>query len=75
MASTRLAAIIQQAQELSPDEQLDLIAYLAQKAREGYQARRRCHWSEIRGLAPYPLVGEDAQEWVARTRRESDEDR
>ena len=32
-------------------------------------------WSDIRGTIPYPLCGEDAQEWVSRTRREADEHR
>ena len=32
-------------------------------------------WSEIAGTAPYPMVGEDAQAWVTRTRREGDEHR
>ena len=72
MPSTKLSHILQQAEELSPDEQLDLIAYLAQKACQGYQTRRQRRWSDIRGIAPYPLVGEDAQDWVTRTRRESD---
>ncbi|WP_196521730.1 hypothetical protein [Nostoc sp. WHI] len=27
------------------------------------------------GMASYPLLGEDAQEWVSRTRREGDEHR
>ena len=26
-------------------------------------------WEEIRGKAPYPLVGEDAQTWVSRNRK------
>jgi hypothetical protein len=32
----------------------------------------RRSWSEIRGAAPYPLTGEDAQEWVSRSRQEDD---
>jgi hypothetical protein len=36
---------------------------------------RRRSWREIRGSVPYPLCGEDAQEWVSRMRRESDEHR
>ena len=76
MASRELEAIIRQAELLSPDEQLDLIAYQAQKAREGYQASaRRRRWQEVKGIAERPLVGEDAQTWVSRTRRESDEGR
>src|SRR5262245_18402571 len=32
-------------------------------------------WMSLRGIAPDLLGGEDAQTWVSRTRRESDEDR
>ena len=39
------------------------------------QAKQRRSWSEIRGIAPNLLGGEDAQEWVSRTRREADEHR
>ncbi len=31
--------------------------------------------SEFRGIVKYPLLGEDAQQWVSRTRREGDEHR
>ena len=76
MTSANLSQIIRQIESLPLDDQLDLIAYLAKKARQQYQAsppRRR--WSEIRGLASYPLLGEDAQVWVSRTRHEGDERR
>lgn len=32
-------------------------------------------WMSLRGIAPNLLTGVDAQDWVSRTRRESDEDR
>ncbi|MEN3001543.1 MAG: hypothetical protein ABDI19_06835 [Armatimonadota bacterium] len=32
-------------------------------------------WRELAGRLPYPAIGEDAQEWVSRTRREADERR
>jgi hypothetical protein len=76
MASTDLEGIMKQAEALPPDEQLRLIAHLAEKARQAYgvaPVRRR--WSELRGAAQYPMVGEDAQDWVSRTRKESEEDR
>ena len=73
MASQELDEIIRRADMLSPEEQLHLIAHLAERAREAYQAGRpRRRWSEIYGAAAYPMVGEDAQEWVSRTRREAD---
>ncbi len=30
-------------------------------------------WREIRGSIPWPLCGEDAQVWVSRSRRDSDD--
>jgi len=36
---------------------------------------KRRFWRELRGAVAYPMFGEDAQQWVSRTRRESDEQR
>ncbi len=74
MASQTLNELIQRAETLTPEEQMYLVAHLVEKARQAYQASRpRRSWREIRGTAPYPLFGEDAQAWVSRTRREDDE--
>jgi hypothetical protein len=85
MAPLKLDKLIEQVDMLSPEDQLQLIAHLAEKIRQTYllrlqaterepvQPRRR--WREICGVAPYPLLEEDAQSWVSRTRRESDENR
>jgi hypothetical protein len=35
----------------------------------------RRQWHEIAGTAAYPLVDEDAQDWISRTRLESDKER
>ena len=35
----------------------------------------RRKWREIAGTATYPLVGEDAQDWVSQTRLEDDQER
>ena len=35
----------------------------------------RPSWGAAAGMFEYPLVGEDAQAWVTRTRREGDEQR
>ena len=32
-------------------------------------------WADLAGMLPYPALGEDAQAWVTRTRREGDEHR
>ncbi len=73
MSSTNLNQIIKQIDALSLDDQLHLIAHLAERARQQHQAappRRR--WREIRSIASQPLLGEDAQACVSRTRREGD---
>ena len=76
MASAELTEIMQRAERLDADEQLQLIAYVANLARRGADGSPvRRSWLEIAGTAPYPLLGEDAQAWVSRTRRESDERR
>ena len=76
MTSTALAEIIRRAEALSPDEQLQLIEHLATKVRLAYASPHQGRdWLEAEGIAPYPLVGEDAQAWVSRTRREGDERR
>ena len=62
------------AAQLPPAERRQLaVSILADLAAAAPPRRRR--WSEIRGTVAHPLCGEDAQDWVARTRRESDEQR
>lgn len=73
MSSIELTQLIMQIDRLPLDDQLELIAHLAERARQQYRTvppRRR--WSDIRGIAAHPLLGEDAQAWVLRARREDD---
>ena len=63
-----LQNIKQQINTLSLEEQLSLMTYLASTVRAAHRPRRK--WLEIGGIAPNLLDGEDAQEWVTRTRRE-----
>ena len=76
MTTTTLDEVLQKINALTPEEQLLLIALLAQRVRVAhYPARPRRKWRDIRGLAPYPLAEEDAQTWVSRSRREGTESR
>lgn len=69
-----LQDIIRQVNGLSPDEQLHLTAYLVERARYLIPTNKpRRKWSEVAGIAPYPLTGEDAQTWITRSRAEEDE--
>jgi hypothetical protein len=60
-----LQDLMRQVDELSTDEQLRLIEYVAGLARNG---TRRARWSDLCGIAPDLTDGEDAQEWVSRSR-------
>jgi hypothetical protein len=76
MVSMTVTEIARQAELLAPEDQLYLIARLADKAQHVYrQPPQRRKWREICGAAPYPLAGEDAQTWVSRARSENDEER
>ena len=63
---------------LAPAERLRLVEKivhgLSVEAPEG-EAGERYDWMAMEGVAPNLLAGEDAQEWVTRTRQESDEHR
>lgn len=65
--------LVKQASSLPMEEQLLLMARLADNLRQKWHpAPPLRKWREIRGSASAPLVGEDAQKWVSRTRLEGD---
>jgi hypothetical protein len=71
----QVAALVAQ---LTPSERRELVEGIVRDLvgapPEGGPPRRRL-WREIRGIVAYPLLEEDAQAWVSRTRREGDEQR
>jgi hypothetical protein len=74
--SVLLDNVLKQIEQLTTEERLELI----QKVAEGLKSKpkstsRKPKWADLRGMAPYPLMGEDAQQWVSKTRRESDDHR
>ena len=76
MSAETLGSLIEQVDALTVDEQLRLAAYLVERARGAYRSTApRRKWRDIRGLVRPPMLGEDAQKWVSRTRREADERR
>jgi hypothetical protein len=70
--SKELDELIRRAEKLSPEGRLRLLEHLDRTVSTG---KRRRRWREIRGSASHPLLGEDAQAWVSKTRREGDEHR
>lgn len=74
--SLLLQDLLRQVEQLAPEERLELIRQVAESLKKsGAIAQPKPRWSDLKGLAPYPMLGEDAQEWVSRTRREADEHR
>jgi len=72
--SESLQEVIERVDLLSDEEQMHLLAYLAERARQ-IVGRPRAKWLDLLGLAPNLLEGEDAQAWISRTRREDTEHR
>jgi hypothetical protein len=76
MSAQVLNELLERTGALTPEEQLWFIAQLAEKIRAAYLGPgTRRKWRDLRGKASYPLLGEDAQAWITRTRQESDEHR
>lgn len=68
--------VLQEAEKLPPNQCLLLIERLIHHVRTvEATAGVSPAWEDYAGSAPYPLCGEDAQEWVSQSRRESDEAR
>ena len=71
-----LERIKQQAEGLSADEQLLLAAYLVERARTSLPTALPTtdgrKWSDLRGRYAHPMLGEEAQDWVTRTRADAD---
>ena len=76
MASQVYDRLIHEAEALPEEQQLQLIASLAEHLRlTQLSGKERPRWEDLAGSAPFPLCGEDAQSWVSRTRAESDNNR
>jgi hypothetical protein len=76
MTTTEWAELLKQVDTLSADEQLRLAAILVERVRTHVRPIKPApRWLDIQGIAQPSLLGEDAQAWVSRTRRESDERR
>ncbi|NET41744.1 hypothetical protein [Okeania sp. SIO2B3] len=77
MSQELLNELISKSEELNIEEKLQLMRYLSNNLQinDDSTPKTRRKWRDIQGKATYPLVGEDAQEWVSRTRQEATENR
>lgn len=70
MYATAVETLVRQAETLLIEDQLLLMARLAETMRQRWQpTTTRRKWREIRGIVQAPMMGEDAQVWVSRTRQ------
>ena len=76
MTASIYGELWKQIEALEIDEQLRLAAHILERARQVVSQEGPQHkWADVCGLYPHPILGEDAQAWVSRTRHESDERR
>ncbi len=71
MVSSMFEHVAREADALPSDEQLRLIARLAERLATR-PAGNRPRWEDSAGSLASPMCGEDAQDWVTRNRQESD---
>lgn len=75
MLTERVKAILTQIDELTDEEQIYLRRELDIRAQSKKKNNPRYDLERFAGIAPYPLLGEDAQQWISRTRLEDTEHR
>lgn len=79
MNTPTLEDVIAQADQLPEAERMELVEYListiAPGNKETESDEKEYTWDDLRGLATYPIMGEEAQEWITRTRQEGTERR
>ncbi|BAY40375.1 hypothetical protein NIES2111_47580 [Nostoc sp. NIES-2111] len=69
--SLSLQQMLNEIDQLTPEEQLTVMGYLVERMKQYVlPVKRKRKWSELKGMVSYPLFGEDAQDWVSRTREE-----
>ncbi|BAB74099.1 hypothetical protein ACN23B_12055 [Anabaena sp. FACHB-709] len=69
--SPSLQKIFSEIEQLTPEEQLTVMGHLVERVKKHiFQAQGKRKWSDLKGMASYPLFGEDAQDWVSQHRRE-----
>ncbi|MFM7368981.1 hypothetical protein [Sphaerospermopsis sp. FACHB-1194] len=72
-------SILEKLDNLTPAQQEKVLIFIEslylQSQPNDIEQKQRRKWQEIRGKAPYPLVSEDAQNWVSRNRNEESKNR
>lgn len=75
MMKPLLKQVLQDIEQLTLEEQFEVINHTTEqlKRRTVNQNKPKRSWRELRGIAPDLLAGQDAQEWVHRSRSQWNE--
>ncbi len=76
--SPQLQQVLSDIDRLSPTERIQVMSHVIESIKEYLPTepvKSQRKWSDLRGMAVAPLMGEDAQAWVSRTRKQGDEHR
>lgn len=76
--SPLLQQVLTEIDRLSPTEQIEVLSHTIDRVKQHQpleSTKSTPTWSDMTGIATFPLMGEDAQSWVSRTRQEGDEHR
>lgn len=66
--------VLELAHQLNDNEKLEIAERLIAEVR--HQSKSHPYdLGDLEGLVSYPMMGEDAQTWISRTRKEADESR
>lgn len=68
--SPLLAQVLREIEQLSPEEQLQVISHATEQLKRQSVKQKKHKLSEFRGIAPNLLEGRDAQDWVNELRGE-----
>lgn len=71
----RVRSLLDEAQTLSTLDRLLLALRLLLGLGRSRPKPSFTTWNDLRGILPYPALGEDAQAWISRTRAEADSSR
>jgi len=72
MSTKTLEDLKRGSEALTPDEKARLAAYLLEETAGVAPPAAGRKWQDLAGMVAHPLFGEDAQDYVSRTRQEAD---
>jgi hypothetical protein len=78
MMSPQLQQVLSDIDRLSPADRMQVITHAIESIKEYVPTepvKSVRKWSDLKGMVKAPLMGEDAQSWVSRTRQQGDEHR